>query len=521
MEKIQIFNKIKHLQKDRITPDNDDNDDKNIRYFKEKEIFPELKIYGYSQVEDAILSGLVTGDPVLLIGRHGTAKTMLAEAIAYSLNLKFIAYDASKALFDDVIGFPNPQSLREGTIEYTPTPLSIWDKEFILIDEISRAMPSMQNKWLEIIRSRSVMGKKINSLKYIFAAMNPVGEYVGAMPLDLALLGRFAFIVRVPEVYDMLPEEINKIINNLSHDDAIAMKSLHKNNNVKSENLLQVINTARELFQIIQENYKNIIIPYIYNLMQELIQSQRYIDGRRLGMLNRNIIAYLSVVTAKHGKEYTKDNLFSLIYNCIRHSLPFAATEEAKDIDTILPLIHQKVVSIIESPMKAKLFKTFKSSSGTKAKHFQLIVKNLIFNYDNLDEHEKCQIVSNLTLTQDDLNEEKLADFAIAIKKLLKFLLSKDEAEHEIITKVAQIYTSMTSITSAVRNASCYHLPFASNRSQTLLRISLDEIETDIAYRYIINLPYEEQSRFLNTNNTVNNKFFNNLRSLLKKNYPE
>ncbi len=103
------------------------------------EILPKLKIYGYTKIEDFILAGPVTGDPILLVGRHGTAKTMLAEALARLLDMKFIACDASKALFEDVIGFPSAKSLQEGFIEYVPTPLSILDKEFILIDEISRA----------------------------------------------------------------------------------------------------------------------------------------------------------------------------------------------------------------------------------------------------------------------------------------------------------------------------------------------------------------------------------------------
>ncbi|MDI6642277.1 MAG: MoxR family ATPase, partial [Elusimicrobiota bacterium] len=157
-------------------------------------ILNKLGIYGLDEIEDIIIAGLVTGDPVLLIGKHGSAKTLLVRRIAQSLGYKFIAYDASKALFDDVVGFPNPQSLCEGTVDYISTPISIWDKEFVLIDEISRATPSMQNKWLEIIRSRQLMGKPVPNLKYVFAAMNPPVSYVGSIALDVALAGRFAFI---------------------------------------------------------------------------------------------------------------------------------------------------------------------------------------------------------------------------------------------------------------------------------------------------------------------------------------
>ncbi len=38
-------------------------------------IFPRLGIYGWKEAdEDLLLASLLTGDPVLLVGSHGTAK---------------------------------------------------------------------------------------------------------------------------------------------------------------------------------------------------------------------------------------------------------------------------------------------------------------------------------------------------------------------------------------------------------------------------------------------------------------
>lgn len=126
-----------------------------------------LGIYGMSGIEDMVLAGFVTGDPVLLVGTHGTAKTLLYLQLAEAMGLKFWAYDASKALFEDVIGFPNPYEIKEGRIGYVSTPMSVWDKEFILIDEISRANYQLQAKWLELIRARTIMGQRAGSIKYI------------------------------------------------------------------------------------------------------------------------------------------------------------------------------------------------------------------------------------------------------------------------------------------------------------------------------------------------------------------
>ncbi len=134
-------------------------------------ILEQLQVYGYRPISKQILSSLITGDPILFVGNHGIGKTLLAEKIAKSLGCltqgdfkEFQAYDASKSLFEDVVGFPDPKKMQQGEVDYLNSPITIWNKRFILIDEISRANPTMQNKWLEVIRSRRVMGRQIPRL---------------------------------------------------------------------------------------------------------------------------------------------------------------------------------------------------------------------------------------------------------------------------------------------------------------------------------------------------------------------
>jgi hypothetical protein len=69
---------------------------------------------GPGKVEEAIIASLVTGEPILMIRRHRTAKTAMSREIAKMLGLRSHACDASKSVFEDVIGFPNPQSIRDG-----------------------------------------------------------------------------------------------------------------------------------------------------------------------------------------------------------------------------------------------------------------------------------------------------------------------------------------------------------------------------------------------------------------------
>jgi len=118
-----------------------------------------LGIFGWKEAdENLVLASLLTGDPLLLIGNHGCAKTHVANKVAQALGRRFLVYDASKAMFEDVLGYPNVEKLKHGVVEYVPSPVTIWDKELVLIDELNRAVPELQSKWLEIIRSRKIMG---------------------------------------------------------------------------------------------------------------------------------------------------------------------------------------------------------------------------------------------------------------------------------------------------------------------------------------------------------------------------
>ena len=66
-------------------------------------ILRKLGIVGWEQAEPAILAALISSDPMLLIGRHGTAKSLLLERLAEALDLSFRHYNASILNFDDLV----------------------------------------------------------------------------------------------------------------------------------------------------------------------------------------------------------------------------------------------------------------------------------------------------------------------------------------------------------------------------------------------------------------------------------
>jgi MoxR-like ATPase len=82
-----------------------------------------IGLIGLSSLEAPLLAALVTGSPLLLIGAHGTAKSLLLTRVASALGLEFRHYNASLLNFDDLVGFPLPG--KDGTLQYVRTPASI------------------------------------------------------------------------------------------------------------------------------------------------------------------------------------------------------------------------------------------------------------------------------------------------------------------------------------------------------------------------------------------------------------
>lgn len=291
--------------------------------------FERMGLVGLETLELPVICALATGDPLLFVGEHGTAKTALAKSVAGSLQMEsdFQSYDASKALFDDIVGFPNPDSLSSGQIDYVPTVLSLWDKRFILVDEISRSAPQTQNKWLEVIRSRTLMGENLDQLEFVFAAMNPPGVYSGAQPLDPAMAGRFSMILRMPGSADLEDSERKTLAGVVGPDDAPQMQHVFQTD-ITSEDvdLRKHLQTIRNRVPRVRERWGDRVKAYVSGLVEQMndelaeqSEELRLLNGRRLGMIRRNLLTALAV------RDPEDADLGSFFFPVIRWSLPHQA----------------------------------------------------------------------------------------------------------------------------------------------------------------------------------------------------
>ena len=154
-------------------------------------------VVGQDEVIDLMLTSLLVGGHILLEGVPGTAKTLLAQAFAAALSIKFGRIQFTPDLMPgDVLG-TNLFNFQTNTFVLTKGPIFT---ELLLADEINRAPPKTQAALLQAMNERQVT---IDGRDYglgndfmVVATQNPI-EQQGTYPLPEAQLDRFLFKIVV------------------------------------------------------------------------------------------------------------------------------------------------------------------------------------------------------------------------------------------------------------------------------------------------------------------------------------
>jgi MoxR-like ATPase len=311
-----------------------------------------LGIVGWGALEPAILAALATGSPILLVGPHGSAKTLLLARLAEALGLAFRHYNASILNFDDLLGYPVPQ---DGRLVYLQTPATIWEAEAVLFDEVSRCRPELQNKLFPLIHERVAQGLPLTRLKHRWAAMNPppredarreTASYDGAEPLDVALADRFAFVLEVPSL-DQLPEEDRRAV-------LVGGASPRTDSN---ERLRQAVDRCREQIAQAERELRTKAAEYTDVLAKKLAAAGHPLSTRRAVTLVRNVESLRAAQRAL-GQEGDEEDAF---YQTARFSLPDAAWGRPVEAHVLLAahrVAWEAVRLAADSPERALLAET-------------------------------------------------------------------------------------------------------------------------------------------------------------------
>ncbi|HEV7467281.1 MAG TPA: AAA family ATPase [Candidatus Dormibacteraeota bacterium] len=155
-------------------------------------------IVGQTQVLDGLLLGLLTGGHILLEGVPGTAKTLMARALAEATDARFRRVQFTPDLLpSDIVGTSVYRADR-GTFEFREGPIFT---DTLLADEINRAPAKTQAALLEAMEERQVTADgarmPLGDRFLVIATQYPV-EFEGTYPLPEAQLDRFFLKLEVP-----------------------------------------------------------------------------------------------------------------------------------------------------------------------------------------------------------------------------------------------------------------------------------------------------------------------------------
>lgn len=164
---------------------------------------------GFDEVILDVLSGLMIGRPVVLVGAVGLGKTTLAETIAEILALGDppyveVACHSHMTAVDLTGDIDIAVALQAGfdhPLSYIPGPLVMAHGTVLVMDEINRLNPYAQAALLQAIQEHYIYirGYRIRTDFALLGTANP-SEYEGVYELSEALADRLKFVeVKMPD----------------------------------------------------------------------------------------------------------------------------------------------------------------------------------------------------------------------------------------------------------------------------------------------------------------------------------
>jgi len=262
----------------------------------------ETVVYGKREEIKLVVAALVCGGHVLFEDVPGTAKTVLARAIAASIEgASTTRVQCTPDLQPtDVTGL-SVYNQKEREFEFRPGPIFA---NVVLVDEINRAMPKTQSALLEAMAEHQVtvdgQTRILPQPFLLLATENPI-EYEGTFPLPEAQLDRF--FLRTALGYPDAEDEL-KILHEQRHG--------HPLGHLQAELGLEDVDELRTAAQDVY------VAPVIQRWIVDLVRATRELDDVSIGASVRGSLALERAVRAwalLHGRGYVVPEDVERLFN--------------------------------------------------------------------------------------------------------------------------------------------------------------------------------------------------------------
>jgi MoxR-like ATPase len=251
---------------------------------------------------------LVAEGHLILEDFPGVGKTMLAKALARSLDVSFSRIQFTPDLLPSDVTGVNVFNQRANEFEFRPGPVFA---NLLLVDEINRASPKTQAALLECMQEQQVTvdGETYELARpfVVLATQNPI-EYEGTYPLPEAQLDRFTMRVQIG--YPSLPEEA-RMLTEQTADPPL--------------DSLQPVADAREAVGLAEDAKAVYVEESVNRYIVALLRATRADDRLYLGASPRAGIALLRVAKARalaDGRDYlSPDDVRAVAVPVLAHRL--------------------------------------------------------------------------------------------------------------------------------------------------------------------------------------------------------